>query len=70
MHMLPISVNFISFVCETHIYIFTDYGAIKILYNLYSLQMTHDQKYKFNPIDTEKYHHRYQYEVSDKLRFS
>ena len=69
-YLLLRSVNLLSFVCETYIYIFLNYGVIKILYNLFSVKMTNHQKYRFNRTDTEKYRHRFRTKVRYRLRFS
>ena len=63
-------VNLLSFVCETYIFIFTYYGVIKILYNLFSFQMTNHRKYRFHRTDTGQYCHRHRTEVRYRFRFS
>ena len=70
LYLLLRSVNLLSFFCETYIYIFTYYGVIKIVYNLFSVKMTNNRKYRFNGTNTKKYRHQYQTKVRYRLRFS
>ena len=64
------SVNLLSFVCETYIFIFIYYRVIKTLYNLFSFQMTNHRKYRFHRTDTGQYRHRHRTEVRYRFRFS
>ena len=69
-YLLLRSVNLLSIVCETYLFIFIYYGVIKTLYNLFSFQMTNHRKYRFHRTDTGQYRHRYRTEVRYRFRFS
>ena len=69
-YLLLRSVDLLSFVCETYIFIFIFYGVIKTLYNLFSFQTTNHRKYRFHRTDTGQYRHRHRTEVRYRFRFS
>ena len=69
-YLLLRSVNLLSFVCETYIFIFIYYGVIKTLYNLFLFQMTNHRKYRFHRTNTGQYRHRHRTEVRYRFRFS